>query len=180
MEYFIILATVAASLSVPVFANSILAATSTDSDISAPQPSTVKTLGTISRDDLTNATRGKAAARDNAADTSDAPLQPTQVNGITYITGGIGDEERAKLESEKHNYNLHITSAGKAGEYVGDTRIVIRDRKGNELLNVSSGPLFYVQLPAGAYTIEARSDGETQERRVTVGQKNSFLHFSWR
>ncbi len=107
-------------------------------------------------------------------------FQPVEINGIKYVTGGIGDEERAALDSMKRDFNIRIVSAGAHGEYVGSERMIITNRKGDELVNVSAGPIFYAELPPGTYTLEARSDGEKQTRRITSSpDKATFVHFTW-
>jgi len=114
-----------------------------------------------------------------SAETTDLP-QVVQAGSVRYITGGIGDEERAALEAVKNEYNLHITSTDNAGEFNGDTQITVRDRGGQTLVNAEAGPLFYADLPAGTYTVEAISVGRSEERKVTVGQqKPSSLYFRW-
>lgn len=111
---------------------------------------------------------------------SDTTLQPVQVGEASYITGGIGDEERYALQEVAPNYNVRIMSALKSGHFSGTTRVVIRDRDGNEVINAESGPLFFAHLPAGRYTIEASSEGETKSKNITVGSsKAATLNFSW-
>jgi hypothetical protein len=180
LEYFVIIAAMAASLSVPVLANSLVSITSVDADTTpASTPSTVHTLGTLRADEVQNLQAAPNAANEDQ-DTGDS-LQPVEINGIKFVTGGIGDEERAALDSMKHDFNVHIVSAGAHGEFVGNTRVIIRDSKGNELLNTSAGPMFYAKLPPGTYTIDARSGGEEQSRRVVTGNnKPLFVHFTWR
>lgn len=107
--------------------------------------------------------------------------QPTQNGNITYITGGIGDEERNALQAVKNHYNLSIMSAGVSGAFAGDTHIIIRDRAGNEVINTDAGPLFYANLPAGQYVVESSSEGQTHSNKVTVGSgKTANLHLTWR
>jgi len=114
-----------------------------------------------------------------AQDANNMP-QMVQAGSVRYITGGIGDEERAMLEAVKNDYNLHITSASNSGEFNGDTQISISNLQGQSLLNVSAGPLFYVDLPAGTYKVQAMSDGRSEERKVTVwDKKSSSLYFRW-
>ena len=114
------------------------------------------------------------------ADTADQPLLPAQINGITYVTGGIGDEEREQLDGIKQNFNLRIVSAGTNGEYAGNTHVVISDTHGNELLNVPAGPIFYAELAPGNYTVDALSEGQKQRRVIKIsGKKSSFVHFTW-
>ncbi len=107
-------------------------------------------------------------------------LQPVQVGDVTYVTGGIGDDERSAIESEKNNYNLHIMSAMKTGEFVSDTTIVIRNKQGEELLNTTSGPLFYANIPAGNYTVESTNDGQTKSQKIAIRKGGSaHVHFGW-
>lgn len=107
-------------------------------------------------------------------------VQPYQAGNITYVTGGIGDEEREAIQAVKKDYNLSVISAAKSGAYTGDTQVVIRDHSGQELLNTQAGPLFYAQLPPGAYTVQAQSEGKTREQHITVAQnKPAHIQFSW-
>ena len=103
------------------------------------------------------------------------------VAGVRYITGGIGDEERDALEAVKGEYNLHVTCTNNNGEFNGDMLVTIFDKKGQALLNVEAGPLFYANLPAGTYTVKATSGGQSEEHKVTVGdnRKSSSVYFRW-
>lgn len=96
-------------------------------------------------------------------------------DGISYITGGIGDEELAALKAQEDNYNAHLLLATVSGEYMGDVALSFTDKGGNEVLKVdSAGPLFYVNLPAGVYNIEATSrSGAVQKAKLTVSAKAS-------
>lgn len=137
-------------------------------DYSLSPSSRTQTLGTLSARDVPMQTP--------AGDI----LQPVQVGNATYITGGIGDEERHILQVSKNNYNLHIMSAERTGHFHGDTRVVIQDQRGNVMIDAEAGPLFYASLPAGSYTVEATSEGRTKRQRVMVNErKASSIHFSW-
>jgi hypothetical protein len=136
--------------------------------------STVKTLGTV-----------------RTADMNIPALPPTQKmqaqqNGtVAYMTGGVGQEEREALETAKNNYNLHITIANGDGQFLADTRIIIRNQAGQEILEAVAGPIFYAQVPAGSYSVEAASsEGQTKKQNVVVGKagkanRPSSLHFTW-
>jgi hypothetical protein len=104
-----------------------------------------------------------------------------QQGDIVYISGGIGADETAAIESVKGDYNLNVTSADKTGHFRGDTEIVIRDMKKNVLLDVTAqGPLFYAKLPNGRYTIEGISDDQSRKQAVRItSEKNARVHFSW-
>ncbi len=139
-------------------------------------PPTVQTLGTLQRSEL--------AASTTSTDTSMAvalgAVQPKQEGNISYITGGVGDEERASLESSKGQYNLWVMSASKSGEFIGETQLNLLDNKGQSLLSVTAGPLFYAKLPPGRYTIQASAHGLAKTQKIAVDRnKPSSIHLSW-
>ncbi len=105
--------------------------------------------------------------------------QEQREGAIAYITGGVGSEEREYLESQRAKYNLRVLSASKVGDFQGDTNIVLYDNKGAVLLSAEIGPIFYANLPKGAYTLIAR-DGDkkiTKQLRIGKSQQNTVL--SW-
>ena len=102
--------------------------------------------------------------------------------GVNYVTGGIGDDEKAELEAEKANFNVHITNSSRNGAYVEDTQTVITNKTGQEVLNITAGPLLYVQLPAGIYKIDATHGDEHKVTKLIVGKrmKSANPHFTWK
>lgn len=101
-------------------------------------------------------------------------------DGITFVSGGIGDEERQAMLDIRRDYNLHIMSSGKDGAFVGNTKLIIYDRIGDELVRIDAEPLFYAKLPIGKYTIVAESEGDIQRKTVNVTKsRTSQLHFIW-
>ncbi|MGE3622832.1 MAG: hypothetical protein AB7H77_03010 [Bdellovibrionales bacterium] len=102
-------------------------------------------------------------------------------NGISYVSGGIGEQETDALESQASNYNLRLISSDKDGAYVPDTDLVIKSREGGELISVKdAGPLFYAKLPPGQYVVEAAQGSARKERNITI-RKNSpaTMHLVW-
>ncbi len=94
-------------------------------------------------------------------------------NGISYITGGVGDEELAEMNAQAGNFNVRILIAARSGEYMSEVGIRITDKQNAEVLKVdSAGPLFYASLPAGTYTVEAATEsGVTQKATITAPAK---------
>jgi hypothetical protein len=138
------------------------------------QSSTVQSLGTLHTND-TDTDRPVY----NQANTLSSPLQPVQAGAITYVTGGIGDEERNYLHSVAGNYNLHVSNASHDGAFIGDTHIVLHNRKGDVLLDANAGPLFLAQLPPGSYVVEVTHDGQVKTKTIRIGRKAMTTHFSW-
>ena len=51
---------------------------------------------------------------------------PRQQNGITYINGGVGQEEQAAMQALRADYNLQLTFATKqSGAYRSDVQLDI-------------------------------------------------------
>lgn len=110
------------------------------------------------------------------------PAPQTQ-NGITYLSGGIGQDEAKAMKSEVKHYPLSIVlSEGKHDAYVAGARVTIADKAGKVLLDsVAAGPIMLVKLPEGHYRITASADGKTQHRSVLVKAKGERqVVFHWR
>lgn len=115
------------------------------------------------------------------AQAADGMPEVQQQGDISYVTGGIGDEERSALEGMQQGYNLRITSTDDTGHFSGDdTRIVVSDLKQHGLLDVTGGPFFYAILPEGRYSVEGFSDGQSKKQAITIASgKPVDVHFSW-
>lgn len=102
-------------------------------------------------------------------------LRPVMRNDITYLCGGIGDEEAAYMKSEASSYDLMLTFAARNGAYLADVNVDIADGKGKTLLRTRcDSPLMLVDLPhAGNYRIRADAGGYVIRRsvKVTAGRK---------
>ena len=88
------------------------------------------------------------------------PIQVRTAGTVSYLSGGIGDEELAELRSQKHQYNVHLLMNIPAGNYISNVAVDVRDSKGADVFNVSGvGPYLYFSLPPGRYTLTATSPG---------------------
>lgn len=99
--------------------------------------------------------------------------QPKTEHGVTYLSGGIGEDESAAMKAEAKNYPLSVVfSAGKYGEYLAHVPVKITDRSGKVVLDtVSKGPILLVRLAPGRYTVTATRDGKTLRQAVEVKAK---------
>ena len=99
-------------------------------------------------------------------------LTPQTANGVRYVSGGIGIEERAWLAEHGKEFNIHATFAVvPGGEYVADVQVQILASEGKAVLKTTvNGPQLMVALPAGSYRLIASHDGQTLKREFTVSQ----------
>lgn len=109
-----------------------------------------------------------------------APTQKQQ-NGITYVNGGVGEEEQAAMKAQRADYNLLLTFATKqSGAYRSDVQLDISDAKGANLVTAANtGPMFFAKLPPGTYRISAAAEGKTFKRTVKVGNAPKEIVLHW-
>ena len=114
-----------------------------------------------------------------ASDNSESIVQNS--GGVTYMSGGVGDESIELLSSRANEFNLKLVFALGAGEFVSDVRVDIADMNGKRLVDTTSkGPWFFVKLPAGHYQIIATFAGKAVRRYIEIGAtKLTTVDFRW-
>jgi len=121
---------------------------------------------------------GPTMAADNLA-----ALNPMQEGAVTYVSGGIGDDERQKMDGLAAEYPLKLVFAtkGTPNEFLSDIKVQVKDGGGKTLVDaVSQGPFFLLKMPAGKYTINADNDGVAKQQVVqVVGGKPQRVVFVW-
>lgn len=115
-------------------------------------------------------------------DNTGVQVQRQEQNGITYLSGGIGEDE-SKAIQQTTGYNLHMTFAvGTDNKYIPDVDVVIQKAQGQTVLTLNdAGPLVYVQLPPGKYTVVATRNGEERRDTADVGSgaaRNLVFHWN--
>ncbi|HYA29989.1 MAG TPA: carboxypeptidase regulatory-like domain-containing protein [Acidobacteriota bacterium] len=110
-----------------------------------------------------------------------SPLQMKKYGSISYMSGGVGADERDRLIAKSHGDNLRLSFAMQNGEYLGGAEVDIKDNNGKQILEAaSSGPLFFAKLPAGSYTVEATNMSQTLTRTVNIPTEGqSPIFFTW-
>jgi hypothetical protein len=109
-------------------------------------------------------------------------LQVRQDHGVSYVSGGVGDEERERIQAFARDFSLELLLVSKSGAYLANVDVVIKDARGKQLLAAKTeGPLFYAKLPKGHYKLEATKSGETVRKTTDLsgnGQRKLILRFS--
>ncbi len=113
-----------------------------------------------------------------AADLSALPPAQTY-NGISYVTGGVGEPDSTAMESVANQFDLMMTFARNDGAFVADVQVSITDQQGMPVLEIVSGPIMLVDLPDGTYKIRASFEGMPEVRTVTVGAHHQRLVYTW-
>lgn len=115
-------------------------------------------------------------------DLSAAPPAKKSASGIEYRSGGVGKDERDALHVVTARYPLKIVlSAGGDGAFVADAGLRVSDGGGTPIFEADGvGPLVYVNLPPGSYTVAVTARGSTQQQSVSLGaEKQTAISFRW-
>jgi len=107
--------------------------------------------------------------------------QVRNVAGVSYVSGGVGEESRTSLQSQAAQFNVQVVFALKSGEYLADVDVAVRDASGRTLFStVTDGPWLYARLAPGSYEISATVDGRQLTQKFTVpSQGLRQLVFRW-
>ena len=177
-------------------ANDINVEAPSDAQVTPPPPATpqqpkpIVKPAMVKKSDSGTDVPAPKTAKVKTAPARDIPLIETQnpvesSPDINYVTGGIGEDEKASIEAAKGDYNLHVMSASTSGAFVGDARVIISTKSGSEtkeMLNVVAGPLLYVKLPAGSYALDASLGEQKKHQDFTIGGKQpaANVHLGWK
>ncbi|MDO9271001.1 MAG: carboxypeptidase regulatory-like domain-containing protein [Methylobacter sp.] len=107
-------------------------------------------------------------------------IKPQTQGEVTFVTGGVGENERNAMQAMRAEYNLNLLfSVRDTGEYLSDVTVRITDSRGNTLMeSVSDGPMLFAKLKPGRYIISADRDGQVIHKKVMVKQQTA-LSFTW-
>lgn len=94
----------------------------------------------------------------------------TESGAGRYVCGGIGSDESTAMRAAMASHPLSLLFARADGAYLASVAVQVRPANGGAGLSLrADGPVCLVDLPAGAYVVEATFEGRTQRREVTLG-----------
>jgi len=106
------------------------------------------------------------------------PTPPAPVHVGSHLCGGVGDSSLTQLQSRATDYNLGFWMVGgPSGAYLADVPIEIRSGRQTVASFTADGPLCYVKLPGGRYTVTGTHNGQTRSVQVHSGSMNNYLRW---
>ncbi len=107
-----------------------------------------------------------------------------QMDDITYISGGVGESESARMKALAGDYQLEVVLIQKLKqreEYLADVHVRVFDHNLKSLLNLDTeGPYLLMNLPPGRYLITAEYEGVVKSQWVKIdGKKHQKLVYWW-
>ena len=92
--------------------------------------------------------------------------------GISYISGGVGEEESQAILAEAKQWPLFLELSqleNGRGVWIFGARIKILDAKNRVIFDAQAdGPYILINLTSGQYQIEASYQGVAQKRSVAI------------
>jgi len=94
---------------------------------------------------------------------------------IRFMNGGIGHDEVLDMRPFAKSYTLNLLfSEGKIGRATTDINLSIYNNQDALVFKLNNaGPLLYVNLPAGSYTISATNNGFKQRHQLSIEENTS-------
>jgi hypothetical protein len=103
--------------------------------------------------------------------------------GISYITGGISEDEADALKRYVKQFNLRVIfSEGASGRSITDVNVSIYNTQGQLVFSVNEAqPQLMLNLPNGTYTIGALYNGDKQSHKFTISSdKQKKIILNWK
>lgn len=101
-------------------------------------------------------------------------LTPQTAGQISYVCGGVAQDEQQALNDEARNYNLSLLfTQGPRGEYLADVDVQIT-RHGKEVASFrADGPRCLIKAPPASYNVIATYQGTTKRATVQTGSTHN-------
>ena len=105
-----------------------------------------------------------------AAQAQTTALEPQRQNGVTWVSGGVGQQELEQIRQMQDLYNLRLLFAMQGtGEFLAGIPVTIADAHGATLVSTNSeGPYLFAKLRPGRYKITAEHEGRVLTKNISV------------
>ena len=113
------------------------------------------------------------------AESGDALLPiATEAGPVTVISGGVDLEEAERMKQAANRYPLRVVFSVPGGNYAVPQEFTLMQGTQVMVKIPAAGPWLLIDLPPGAYTLQARIDDRVFVRPVTVsGGRGNTVHW---
>ena len=132
--------------------------------------------------DASGTVGGSTTDNTSAGNTNGGGMPQVQQQGnVSFVSGGVGQDESKALQSAAHEWPLALRFTGRGGEFLADVHVQITDSHGASVLDTTSrGPYMLVRLRPGHYSVHVSHAGVDKTSAVTVGSNGSArASFVW-
>jgi hypothetical protein len=112
------------------------------------------------------------------AEPGDPALPMTTESGpVTVISGGVDLDEAERMKQAAGQYPLRVVFSVPGGNYTVPQEFTLMQGEQTMVKIASAGPWLLIDLPPGAYTLQARVEDRVFERAVTVNRRGNTVHW---
>ncbi|HEV2007521.1 MAG TPA: carboxypeptidase-like regulatory domain-containing protein [Burkholderiales bacterium] len=109
-------------------------------------------------------------------------LQPERQGQVSFVSGGVGDDEAQAIKSMAANYPVEMlfVAKGNPNQYLANVKVLITDRTGNVVLDTTTrGPFLFAKLPPGRYSVSAEAEGGVKKQNIQVTGARQRVMLLW-
>lgn len=117
-----------------------------------------------------------------AAQTADAGASgaPSSAAGIAVLSGGVGETAKEEMKRAAKDFNVRLVFSNRQGEHLADVPYTVTDARGRNVASgTTEGPLLYLRLPPGSYTVAVQTGGKSVAKRVKTTAPGSAAETSF-
>jgi hypothetical protein len=112
------------------------------------------------------------------AEPGDAMLpMATEAGPVTIISGGVDLDEAERMKQAAGRYPLRVVFSVPGGNYAVPEQFTLMQGSQEMVKIASAGPWLLIDLPPGAYKLQARVEDRVFERAVTVNRRGNTVHW---
>lgn len=113
-----------------------------------------------------------------SAQPADGLPMATESGPVTVISGGVDLDEAERMKQAAGRYPLRVVFSVPGGSYAVPEEFTLM-QGGTTMVKIpSAGPWLLIDLPPGAYTLQARVEDRVFERPVTVSRKGNTVYWT--
>ena len=108
--------------------------------------------------------------------------KPKKFEHTTYLTGGASDEDAAAMKKRGPDYGLQLFfSVDHQPTAPGEIKVKILNQAQETIIDsVAEGPLFFVKVDGGRYTLILDRGGDVKEKTFDlIGRRFGQFSFDW-
>ncbi len=101
-------------------------------------------------------------------------LEIQQQGDVSYVSGGVGQDESTALERMRSHWPLSMQFIGPSSDFLAGIHVRIVDAHNKEVLHADSqGPFMLVKLRPCQYTVHATYKNRDQTKTVSVSSNGA-------
>ncbi len=108
--------------------------------------------------------------------------KPKKYEHTTYLTGGVTEPDSAAIRKRGPDYGLQLFfSVDHKPTAAGEVKVKILNQAQETIMDaIADGPLFFVKVDGGRYTVVLDRGGDVQEKTFDlIGRRFGQFSFEW-